>query len=84
MLVCTAQHVHRVTKLTARHGIERCQGIVGSPRDDSDRMALADHESEVTAAGITETEMGQTLLNGNNIAMVRTNYAWSAEYNGLG
>jgi hypothetical protein len=28
--------------------------------------------SEVTASGITETEMGQTLLNGNNIAMVRT------------
>lgn len=27
--------------------------------------------SEVTAAGITETEMGQTLLNGANIAMVR-------------
>ena len=27
--------------------------------------------SEVTANGITETEMGQTLLNGNNIAMVR-------------
>jgi hypothetical protein len=27
--------------------------------------------SEVTASGITETEMGQTLLNGNNIAMVR-------------
>lgn len=26
--------------------------------------------SEVTANGITETEMGQTLLNGNNIAMV--------------
>jgi hypothetical protein len=28
--------------------------------------------SEVTASGITETEMGQTLLNGNNIAMVRS------------
>jgi hypothetical protein len=24
----------------------------------------------VTAEGITETEMGQTLLNGNNVAMV--------------
>ena len=53
------------------------------PNIDSDRMALADHESEVTAAGITETEMGQTLLNGNNIAMVRTK-TWSAERNGLG
>lgn len=28
--------------------------------------------SEVTASGITETDLGDTLLNGNNIAMVRT------------
>ena len=26
--------------------------------------------SSVTAQGITETDLGQTLLNGNNIAMV--------------
>lgn len=33
---------------------------------------VVDDNSEVTASGITETDLGDTLLNGNNIAMVRT------------
>ncbi|KAI9639566.1 like-Sm ribonucleoprotein [Dioszegia hungarica] len=40
--------------------------------DDYVNMVLKDvKEYEVTAEGITETPLGQTLLNGNNIAMVR-------------
>jgi hypothetical protein len=31
--------------------------------------------SEVTPQGITETPLGQTLLNGNNIAMVSSPFA---------
>jgi len=39
-------------------------------------MVLKDvSEYEVTPAGITKTELGQTLLNGNNIAMVRAERA---------
>lgn len=34
-------------------------------------MVLKDvKEYEVTASGITETDLGDTLLNGNNIAML--------------
>lgn len=35
-------------------------------------LLFFDDNSEVTASGITETDLGDTLLNGNNIAMVRT------------
>ncbi|KAK1924439.1 hypothetical protein DB88DRAFT_510798 [Papiliotrema laurentii] len=39
--------------------------------DDYVNMVLKDvKEYEVTAEGITETELGETLLNGNNIAML--------------
>ncbi|WRT66140.1 uncharacterized protein IL334_003093 [Kwoniella shivajii] len=39
--------------------------------DDYVNMVLKDvKEYEVTPEGITETELGQTLLNGNNIAML--------------
>ncbi|ADV20054.1 U6 snRNA-associated Sm-like protein LSm5 [Cryptococcus gattii E566] len=38
--------------------------------DDYVNMVLKDvKEYEVTASGITETDLGDTLLNGNNIAM---------------
>jgi hypothetical protein len=37
---------------------------------DEDEEASLTRRSEVTPEGITETELGQTLLNGNNIAMV--------------
>ncbi|KAL1405391.1 RNA-binding protein lsm5 [Vanrija albida] len=39
--------------------------------DDYVNMVLKDvKEYEVTPAGIVETDLGQTLLNGNNIAML--------------
>lgn len=42
-------------------------------------MVLKDvTEYEVTPEGITETGLGQTLLNGNNIAMVRAGVSLTA------
>ena len=51
-----------------RYGIERCQGVVSLAYIRSVGSDLM--RSEVTPEGIKETDLGQTLVNGNHIAMV--------------
>lgn len=46
----------------------RCNG------DDGDEWGRLILFSAVTEEGITETDLGQTLLNGNNIAMVSSKH----------